>query len=339
MREQKNKIFALIIILIFIITVFVIHTPEESVEGRINSIVEIFSFKEETDIKREFSNFLKPLSSKEKTIIFENLPFEIIKDNREWLINFLDEKIPEWKKIDCFNTTYLMTEVDLVEKQNMKVIKNLKTMDLKAEYKDFEKVLSDVYLVSEKNWKIKKGDFYVVDETFKGNITVVNGVSKIISFEIQLFLIDTGYKFDVFYKDGNLTIKPVDEKYNDNGAYEFSEKLNFYEYKRILEYINKNTAFKHKNVKVEFSDFYVNDNLEDGRKENISKNYLDLLYNKKYISILKELGKNKYVGTLKYIPLSDVHVEDEIEIKEKNKQKFNADQNSSLIVNLFKATH
>ncbi len=336
MNITRNKIIVTILVILIIVLGFSFHTPSTSLEGRINTVSEIFTRPDIVDVKRELKSYLDDLSSFQRLELFENLSFSLIKKHRSWLPGFLDEEISGWREKECFNTTYLMTEVALEEKRNMKVIKNMEPVQLKMKYQNLDDILDDVYALTEKSWSVKDGDFYVIDDTLKVKLRKSGGKSTLENFEIAVFVIDSGYKFEIEYRDETLVIMPLDEKVIDNGAYELREKIAYYEDDRIATYLMNKYGFSYTDYTLEYFDTYLNPTSDSSNKDSISSKYLDILYNRDYISILEDLGQNKYVASIRYTFDNVVII---AESSSEEKQKENVEKKMIYSINLFKSTY
>lgn len=341
---KRIKIFGIIIActLVFFIVFFFFNVPEGSVEGRVSRVSEIFKYHENQDSVRLFKEYFEKYSKKERLEIFENMSFQVIKDNRIWLTKYLDGDLPEWRNLDCFNTTYLMTEVELDEKRNMRVIKNMKPATLKAAYSSYDEIISDVYSLAFKSWGVGKGDFYVVDGSLDAKLSFVDGKSTLNYLNIKVFSIETAYVFSLRYADSNLQLVPLDEKFDDNGAFELGEKLKFYECDRIFKYLKSTLKLMANNYTCILKDKYIDSKKTDSTAP-LANEVIDLLYNRDFISRLDEKTSQKYVGSIVFEKASaneDAPSEDKEKQDEENKNLAVPNKLDSQVyskVNLFKS--
>lgn len=301
MKKIKNYLLVAFILLFGLGAFFVFHVPD-SVEARVNKLTEEISLNEKTEASAVFKKFMEQYEDKEKMAIFENLPFAVLKDNRDWLVATMNEMIPYWVESESFNAKYLLTELKLEEKRDKRVIKNLDRKKNRGKIVSFRDLIDKVYQNGKEHWNIEAGDFYVIDNSLSATIRQVDKKLEIESFKIQLFEIQNAYIFDVNYFDTTLTIRPSLKKFEDNGAYEFSEKLSFYELPRLKKYCSKLLG-----VESDHCVYILSDKLfgQPGSASGEGGNdYLNLKYNRREIELLQEiqeLGELRYTGSLQIV--------------------------------------
>lgn len=306
MFKNMRKIGVIVSVLVLLVIVFFIfYVPSGSVEGRANLIQQIFKRKDVADIHFELVDYLSDLKNDERAEVFNALPFSLVKENPDLLIAVFDESYPDWRELASFNSNYLMTEVELIEKQNASPIKHTEPVKVKNTYSELSALKDDIASTCSKEWNIEDKALYVVDGTIKCDMEIKNKTTEILSFEISVFDIKTGYVFGVKYNKGNLVIEPMNTKIEDNGAFELSEKLGIYDRKRLKDFVSKH-------YKLSFSEYRLI--LSDSFSEGTVKTQVDMADNKQlsivlYSDMIKmpksEKEKNiSYAGTMIFQPLN-----------------------------------
>ncbi len=323
MNKLKNIIIIVLVIVFALVIFFVFHVPDspESRVKEISKIIEIYELEEAKDKVEEYFN---QYSDEEKLEIFANLPFEVLKENRQWLVVMMNKSLPAWKEDDCFNARYLLTEFELEEKRNMRVIKNLDTFEIEQNYSDISILLKDIYKFSKDKWELRKESFYVVDNSLNVIMNYENDLLVLDEFEIKVFDIINSYIFNITYKDNILKIVPSVDKFEDNGAFELSEKINFYEIDRFLEYIKSFYDINTSTIKIVFSDKLIDAPISvDEGNERV---YLNILYNKSQIYELVDISDLRYIGSIRIV----------FEAKKPDTKSKEEPQNIEFMLNLFK---
>lgn len=301
MFKNLKSILALGLALVLLVLVFfVFYVPGGSVEGRVNGLSQIFNRKEVADIKFELLDYLSDYSAEERKEIFNKIPFALVKENPELLIAVFDESYPQWKELNSFNSNYLMTEVELVEKQDASPIKNTEPVTLKVAYKDLGVLGSDIKSIFMKVWGIDDRSVFVVDGSLKCEMSLSKAENKLLSFEAELFDIKTGYVFKAVYKEGSLVIRPESRKIEDTGAFELSEKLAVYDVKRLKDFVSRHFKLSFDEARLTFDDSYIDKKLGQDPAEEAAPAldedlHLDLILYSDMIKLL-DLEKDKNVG-------------------------------------------
>ncbi len=331
MRKLRNFVIIFFVFIIAFTIFFIFHVPD-SAEARVKKLSKSIEFYEDVEAQSKFIDFMNKYNDAEKLDIFENLSFTVLKDNRVWLVETMNTVLPSWVDSDSFNAKYLLTELKLEEKRNMRVIKNIDVVKEKITLQTIDELLNELYKQGKVHWQVEAGDFYVVDNSLEASIKYQNGKYNLEKFKITLFEIQNAYLFEVEYANDILTITPSLEKIEDNGAFELAEKIKFYELARFKNYFEKNYSI---NTNTCF--FTLSDTLLDKPKETTDAiNYLDILYNRSQIDALIDISELRYVGSIKLDFMNEELVEDVQNIGIVNTPPVNQIIQKQILVNLFK---
>lgn len=296
MRKVKNSLIIVLIVLAGLSVYFVFHVPD-SPEARVKTLSSEISKYESVEAEEVFKEFMEKYNDVEKLEIFENLPFAMVKDNRGWLVGAMNETLPSWVASDSFNAKYLLTELKLEEKRDMRLIKNLGVVKKEVQISSLKQLSDEVYRIVKENWDIKVGDLYFVDDSLNVGVSIKNGAFVLEKMNGKLFEIQDAYIFEVSYAKSTLSVKPSLLKFEDNGAFELAEKMNFFELERFRDYFAKKGELDAKNCRFELSDRYLGAETDAGLQK--SSDYFRIIYNKKELKELEDPGKFTYIGTVK----------------------------------------
>lgn len=306
-KKLKSILVLGLALVLLVLVFFVFYVPGGSVEGRVNGLSQIFNRKEVADIKFELLDYLSDYSAEERKEIFNKIPFALVKENPELLIAVFDESYPQWKELNSFNSNYLMTEVELLEKRDASPIKNTEPVTLKVTYKDLGVLGSDMKSIFMKVWSIDDRSVFVVDGSLKCEMSLTKAENKLLSFEAELFDIKTGYVFKAEYRGDSLVIRPESRKIEDTGAFELSEKIAVYDVKRLKDYVSRHFKLGFDESRLSFDDSYI-DKKVSRDKEDVSALsddlHLDLILYSDMIKLL-DLEKDKnvgYAGSMRFRP-------------------------------------
>ncbi len=291
--DRKKIIIMASAVFVFLIA-FLFYNLPDSPESRVEKVAKLIELYEPAEAKTKITEYISNYNEKERLDIFSRLPFKVVKDNREWLVDLMNSTLPSWKQANCFNARYLLTEAELKEKQNMRVIKNLLPYQKEIVFNDLISFVKEIYSISKSTWKIDNENFYVVDNSLKAFINVDENGMKIEKFSIRLFDIQDSYLFDLEYDKDTLNITPSTDKFKDNGAFEFSEKLDFYEIERIVEYLKEAHDFDYFKYTVDISDSLIN----EPSNNKASVRYFNIIYNRSNVDILDNISNGRYVGSM-----------------------------------------
>ncbi len=300
MKKIRNTVVILFILIFALLIFFIFHVPD-STESRVNKLADEIALYEAIEAENRFINFMLQYENKEKLEIFENLPVSLIKDNRAWLVPAMNKTLHTWVDSTSFNARYLLTELKLEEKRNMRLIKNLNVVTSTKNLHSLPEIAAEIYQLGKEHWAIEEGDFYVLDDSLHAQIKYVEAAYNIEDFKVRLFEIQNSYVFDVEYKDGKMLITPSLEQFEDNGAYELAEKLGFYELERFKLYFEKKYSIQADGVQFKLSDKLLNkpvENKEKKIKQQKNIEYIDVLYNREKIKKLENINDLRYVGSL-----------------------------------------
>lgn len=337
---------------VLVIIFFIFYVPGGSVEGRVNGLSQIFNRKESADISFELVEYLGAFEPEERAEIFNMIPFKIVKENPELLIAVFDESYPGWKELNSFNSNYLMTEVELIAKQNASPIKNTEPIKLKVSYNDLAMMSADIKSIFSKVWNIDDRSVFVLDNTLKCEMRVTRGETRVLNLEVEVFDIKTGYVFHLKYSGEHLEIKPENRKVEDDGAFELSEKIGVYDYRRLKSFISSHFKLSFEEYSLLFDDSFIDKKISGNENEESTgarDGHLDVIIYSDLIKIL-DLDKDKnvsYAGSMRFRPISSVKKsEQEGEAGQENPEgKENQKQEESpqysyekeISLNLFKA--
>ncbi len=332
MKKLRNFLIAIFIFVIAIIIFFIFHVPD-SAEARVKELEKSIEFYEDVEAKSRFIEYMDKYKDEEKLEIFENLSFTLLKDNRVWLVEAMNQVLPSWVESESFNAKYLLTELKLEEKRNMRLIKNLDVVKIKKKINSFDELVNEVYKQGKDNWQVEAGNFYVVDNSLEISVKYQNQNYSLEKIKLTLFEIQDAYIFDLEYADSVLTIVPSIEKYEDNGAFELEEKLKFYELERFRKYFEKNYLVQTNTCLFSLSDSVMN-KPADEKNNNII--YLNLLYNKSDIRTLVDIAELRYVASMKLDFINELIGNDEQKKAKTKKQSKDLIIQKQILVNLFK---
>ncbi|MDO4772533.1 MAG: hypothetical protein Q4A72_03115 [Bacillota bacterium] len=296
MRRIKNYLIIALILLAGLSVYFVFHVPD-SPEARVKTLSSEISKYESVEAEEVFKEFMEKYSDAEKLEIFENLPFSMLKDNRRWLVGAMNETLPTWIGSESFNAKYLLTELKLEEKRDMRLIKNLGVVKKEVQISSLEQLSDEVYRIAKENWDIKVGDLYVVDDSLSATLGIQNGAFAIEKLNGKLFEIQDAYTFDVSYVKSTLSVKPSLQKFEDNGAFELAEKMSFFELERFRDHFAKKGEFDAKNCLFELSDRSLAAETDAGLQKN--PDHFKIIYNRMELKELEDPAKFTYIGTVK----------------------------------------
>lgn len=310
-KNLKTLIMLGLAFFVLVIVFFIFYVPGGSVEGRVNGLSQIFNRKESADISFELVEYLGTFEPEERAEIFNKIPFKIVKENPELLINVFDESYPDWKELNSFNSNYLMTEVELIAKQNASPIKNTEPIKLKVSYNDLALMSTDIKSIFSKVWNIDDRSVFVVDNTLKCEMRIAKGETKVLKLEVEVFDIKTGYVFHLIYSGEHLEIKPENRKIEDDGAFELSEKIGVYDYKRLKNFISSHYKLRFEEYSLLFDDSFIDKKISTNENEeglSAQAGHLDVVIYSDLIKIL-DLDKDKnvgYAGSMRFRPISGV---------------------------------
>ncbi len=333
MKKIKNILIILLILSILIIIFFVFHVPD-STESRVKEISKIIEIYDDEEARAKVDEYFNKYSDEEKLEIFANLPFDVLKDNRTWLVSLMNKSLPSWKDDDCFNALYLLTEFELEERRNMHLIKNLDIFEIEKTYYDTNSLIDDIYVFAKEKWDVGSGDFYVLDNTLLVNMAYDGENFVLENFKVEVFEIQNSYKFDISYDGNKLQIKPYLDKFEDNGAFELSEKLEFYEIDRFVDFIDEYNTINSEKYSCVLSDKMIDKPINNSEKEKNAQ-YLNIIYNRKNIYNLVDISDFRYIGSIRL----NFAESDENELKNTDKSKIikkNKPNANDFILNLFK---
>lgn len=306
-KNLKSLLLLGLALLLLILIFFVFYVPGDSVEGRVGAINQIFNRKEVADIAFELQDYLSDFKLEERAEIFNKLPFALVKEYPELLIKVFNESYPSWKDLNSFNSNYLMTEVELLEKENASPIKNTEAVTVKVGYGDLNGLGADIKSIFLKVWDIDDRSVYVVDGSLKCEMNISKAETKVVNFEVELFDIKTGYVFQAKYSGDNLVIRPDNKKIEDSGAFELSEKFNVYDYKRLKDYVSAHFKLNFSEYGLFFDDSYIDKKLglnsnEEGQDSAQSGTHLDVVI---YSDVIRQLDLNRdknmsYAGSMRF---------------------------------------
>ncbi len=332
MKKLRNFLIIFFLIIIALTIFFIFHVPD-SAEARVKQLSKSIEFYEDVEAQSRFIDFMNKYDDAEKLDIFENLSFTVLKDNRVWLVEAMNTVLPSWVDSESFNAKYLLTELKLEEKRNMRVIKNLDVLKEKMVLNTIDDLVNEIYQKGKANWQVETGDFYVVDNSLEATVKYQNGKYHLEKFKITVFEIQNAYIFEVEYDGKMLTITPSADKIEDNGAFELSEKIGFYELARLKKYVEKKY-----NVKSNTCYFILSDKLLDKPKDenNTTIDYLDILYNRNQIENLTDISELRYVGSMKLDFINEITEEENQNLSTAKKQATMQNIQKQILVNLFK---
>ncbi len=198
MRKLRNFFIIFFVLVIACIIFFIFHVPD-SAEARVKELSKTIEFHEAVEAQSRFIAFMKKYNDAEKLAIFENLSFTLLKDNRVWLVEAMNQVLPSWVDSESFNAKYLLTELKLEEKRNMRVIKNLDVVKKNIKLNTVEDLVDELYEQGKQNWQVEAGDFYVVDNSLQASVKYQLGKYNLEKFKITLFEIQNAYIFEVEY--------------------------------------------------------------------------------------------------------------------------------------------
>ncbi len=335
MKMTRNKLLLILVLFLALIVFFIFHVPD-SVESRVNELSKIIELNESSEAKGKFEDFMSKYNDEDKLAIFENIPFALMKDNRTWMVESMNESLPSWEDSESFNAKYLLTELKLEERRNMRVIKNIDEIKIKKSFNSINSIVDTIYVLGEENWDVKKGGFYVVNEGINLKLFYEKNGLDVKSFDFKIFDIENSYIFDVKYENSLLTISPTLDQYEDDGAYELGEKIKFYEVERFKEYFSEKYSLAPTVLSIEFSDdiFKKPEDASDDKAE-----YMKILFNRSEIKELDSVRNLTYVGSMRIEFMKEVTSQkenDKEEKKEDAQQKRELVSEKSLYINLFK---
>lgn len=301
-KNLKSIVVFGLILLVLLLAFFVFYVPSGSVEGKVNGLGQIFKRKDIADISFELLEYLGNYSSEERAEIFNNIPFALVKENPDLLISVFDESYPGWKELNSFNSNYLMTEVELLAKQNASPIKNTEPVSLKVIYSDLASVGTDLKSILMKVWNIDERSVFVIDGSLTCELRQTKAESRLQHFRIELFDIKTGYVFRVDYRGDNLVIKPENRRVEDDGAFELSEKLGVYDFNRLKGFVSQEFKLNFDEYSLVFDDSFIDKKMGETGEDR----HLDLII---YSDLIKKLDMTKdkavsYAGSMRFKPLT-----------------------------------
>lgn len=270
MRILKTLKIMLIFVLIMVflgIVFSIFYVPSKSLEGRVRKVESVFNLDGTQNKLTQVKLVLEKIPQSKRLEIFENLSFETIKENSSWIIKVLDTDIPLWHTSNCFNTRYLLSEVKLKKERNKKISKNFSKITRKGNISDFDELLKVIENLAFTRLKIKKNSFYLIDGSLSSNLEIREEKQSIRYFKAMTFEIESFYMFEIEFKDNELTISPIDEKYEDDGSFSLQERLRFFDLNSLKKYLKKTEKLKFSNAKISLSDKIIDKNSNELKQE------------------------------------------------------------------------
>ncbi len=231
-----KKSWIITVAVVVLVILFIFHVPKDSLEYKVKKIDKIFAMENEEAIKDTFRKAIAEIDEEERSKVVANMSFEVVKNHKNIITKVLDDEVKNWKKLDCFNVEFLLTEDQLNARKNENLLKELKIISKLVVINSIEELELTIDNLAKSGWNIEIDDFYMISGDSKIVFTNKDKRLKLEEALLNVFDINTGYIMEISYKSSRLSIKPTVKKIKDGGFYGLSEVLSQFNLKEMLKF-------------------------------------------------------------------------------------------------------